>query len=72
MSQLSIKGILEKLDKLSKFSPLTYMTNDSKNKKIFFPNFDPMVWVLGSGVQDTPLQQFLLSILYSFDSIFQA
>ena len=33
MSQLSIIGILEKLDKLSKSNPLRYMTNGSKNKK---------------------------------------
>ena len=31
MSQLSIKGILEKFDKLKKSSPLRYMTNGRKN-----------------------------------------
>ena len=29
-----------------------------------------MVWVFGSGVEEAPLQQFLLRSLYSFDSIF--
>ena len=36
MSKLSIKGILEKLDKLSKSNKLRYMTNGSKNKKTKF------------------------------------
>ena len=36
MSKLSIIGILEKLDKLSKSNPLIYMTNGSKNKKTNF------------------------------------
>ena len=31
-----------------------------------------MVWVPSSRVQDTPLQQYLLSSLCLFDSIFQA
>ena len=38
-------------------------------KKILL-HFDPMVWVISNGVEDTPLQQFLLSSLYSFDSSF--
>ena len=29
-----------------------------------------MVWVLSNGIEETPLQQFLLSSLYLFDSIF--
>ena len=29
-----------------------------------------MAWVLSNGVEDTPLQQFLLGSLYLFDSIF--
>ena len=33
MSQLSIIGILEKLDKLNKSNPLRYVANGSKNKK---------------------------------------
>ena len=43
------------------------MINGSKNKKL---NFDLMVRVLSNGVEDIPLQQFLLSSLYSFDSIY--
>ena len=39
-----------------------------KKKKL--THFDPMVWFLSNGVQDTPLQQFFLSSLYLFDSIF--
>ena len=33
-------------------------------------SFDPMIWVLNYGIEDTLLQRFLLSNLYSFDSIF--
>ena len=33
MSQLPIKEILQKLDKLNKSNPLIYSTNGSKNKK---------------------------------------
>ena len=36
MSKLSIKGILEKLDKLNKSNPLRYIINGSKNKKSKF------------------------------------
>ena len=36
MSKLFIKGILEKLDKLSKSNKLRYMTNGTKNKKTKF------------------------------------
>ena len=64
VSQVSIKGILENKDKLSKSNQLRYMTNGSKNKKIYIlPHFDPVVWVLSSWLQDTPLQQFLLNSL---------
>ena len=61
------KGILEKLDKLNKSNPLTYMINGSKNEK---SKFWCMLWVLSERVQDTPLQQFLWSNLYLFDSLF--
>ena len=37
MSKLSIKGVFETLDKLSKCNPLRYMTNGSKNKTTFSP-----------------------------------
>ena len=40
----------------------------AKNKTKL-PLFDPIAWVISNGVEDTPLQQFLLSCLYSFDSI---
>ena len=33
MSNLSIKGILDKLYKLNKSNPLSYMKNDAKKKK---------------------------------------
>ena len=46
------------------------MTNGGKNKNKIFPYFHPMAWFLASEVEDTPLQQFSLSSLYSFDSIF--
>ena len=36
MSNPSIKGILEKLDKSNKSNPLKYMTSSSKNKKTKF------------------------------------
>ena len=58
MSMLSVIEIFEKLDKLNKPNLLRYMTNDSKN---ILPHFSRM--------EDTPLQQFLLSSLFSFDSI---
>ena len=45
------------------------MINGSKNKKILL-HFNPVVWVMSNGVEDTPLRQFLLSSLYSFDFIF--
>ena len=71
MPKLYINGILEKLDKLNISNPIGYMTNGSKNKKTkFCRNFDPMVWVFSSEVEDTPLQQFLLSSRYLFDFIF--
>ena len=35
-SKLSIKGILENLDKLNKSNPLRYMVNGIKNKKTKF------------------------------------
>ena len=31
---------------------------------------DLMAWILRNGVKDTPLQQFFLSSLYSFDFTF--
>ena len=39
MSNLSIIGILEKLDNLNKSNPLKYLTNGSKNKKRNFAAF---------------------------------
>ena len=42
----------------------------AKIRKINFAAFDPMTWVLSIRVEDTPLQQFLLSRLCSFDFIF--
>ena len=36
------------------------------------PHFDPMVWVLSNGAEETSLQQFLLSSLYLFDYIFSS
>ena len=60
MSNLSIKGKLEKLDKLNKSNPLRYMINASKNKTKFCHIFYLMVWV----------QQFLLNSFHLFDSIF--
>ena len=41
MSNLSIKGKLEKLDKLNKSNPLRYMINASKNKTKFCHSFTP-------------------------------
>ena len=56
MSKLSIKGILEKLDKLNKSTPLRYMINGIKKEKTkILSLFDPMVWVLSNGVVKTPL-----------------
>ena len=69
MFKLSIKGILEKLDKLSKSNPLRCLSS-SKSKKLNFAGFWHMVWVLRNGVEVTPLQQFLLSSFYVFDSFF--
>ena len=42
----------------------------TKTEKLNFCHFDPMVWVLSNGVKDTSLLQFLLTRLFSFDSIF--
>ena len=42
----------------------------AKIREVHLPHFDPMVWVLSVGIEDTPLKQFLLSSLYSLDSIF--
>ena len=74
MSKLSIKGKLEKLDKLNKSNPLLYIVNASKNKtknkNKVLPHFYPMVWFLRKRVEDASLQQFLLSSFYSFNSIF--
>ena len=42
----------------------------SKIKKLNLSHFDAMNWVLRNGVEETPLQQFLLNSFYSFDSIF--
>ena len=36
MSKLSIKRILQKLDRLNKSNPLKYMISGSKNEKIKF------------------------------------
>ena len=66
MSKLSIKGISEKLDKLNKSNPLRYMINGSKNMVW------SMVWFLSNTIEETPLQQFLLGIIYLFDSIFSS
>ena len=41
------------------------MANGNKSKKILL-HFDPMVWVICNGIEDTPLKQFLFSSLYSF------
>ena len=46
------------------------MTNGNKNEIKVSSYFDPMVRVLSCGVEDTPLQHFLLSSIYLFDSIF--
>ena len=56
MLKLSIKGILEKFEKLKKSNTLRYMTNGGKNKNKIFPYFEPMAWFLASEVEDTPLQ----------------
>ena len=59
MSQLSVIGTLEELDKPN---PLRYMTNGKKNEQTKpYHNFDPMVWFLSNGVEDIPLKHFLLS-----------
>ena len=42
MPKLSIKGILEKLDKLKKSNPLRYMINGSKNCRILTPWSGPL------------------------------
>ena len=42
MSKLSIKGILEKLDKLKKSNPHRYMINGSKNCRILTPWSGPL------------------------------
>ena len=55
-----------RLNKLNKSYPLRHMANVSKNK------FNPMVSVHSSVVEYAPMEQFLLSSFYSFDSIFQA
>ena len=68
MLKLSIKGKFEKLNKLNKSIPLTYMINASKNKTKL-SNFYPMVWILSKKVGGVSLQQFLLSSFYSFESI---
>ena len=39
MPELSIKGILEKLDKLNKSNPFWFMINGSKTKKTKFAAF---------------------------------
>ena len=39
----------------------------AKIKNYILPHFDPMVWVLSNMVEDTTLQQFLLSSNDSFD-----
>ena len=70
MSKLSIKGELEKLDKLNKSNPLRYTINASKDKTKFGHIFTPMVWVLSKRVEDVSLQQVLRSRFYSFDAIF--
>ena len=52
-----------------KSTPLRYMTNGNKNEKTkFYRILTP--WFEFNEVKDTPLQQFLLSSLYSFDSQF--
>ena len=56
MLKLSIKGILEKFEKLKKSNTLRYMTNGGKNKNKIFPYFDPIVRVLSSEAECTPLQ----------------
>ena len=57
MSKLSIIRILEKLSKQNKTNSLMHMTNDRKKQnKCILPNFDPMFWVLSSGVEGTPFQ----------------
>ena len=61
MSKLFITGFLEKLEKLNKSNPLSYMTNGSKEN---------LFWVLSNGLKDTQLQQCLLNNLYLFDSLF--
>ena len=49
MSKLSIKGKLEKLDKLNKSNPLRYMINASKNKTKFYHIFTPLSGSLAKG-----------------------
>ena len=56
---MSIKGILEKLNKLDKPNLLRYITY-----------FCVCVLVLSNEVEDTRVEQSLLISLYSFDSIF--
>ena len=74
MPKLSIKGKLEKLDKLNKSNTFRDIINASKNKtknkNKILPHFYPMVWLLRKRVEDVSLQQFLLSSFYSFNSIF--
>ena len=43
---------------------------EKKKKLLILPHFDPMIWVRSNGVEDIPLQQFLLSSLYFIDSTF--
>ena len=49
MSKLSIKGKLEKLNKLSKSNPLRYMINASKSKTKFGHIFTPWSGSLAKG-----------------------
>ena len=71
MFNLSIKGILENLGKLNKSNPLRWISS-SKSKKLNFVGFWPQGLSLCNGEEETPFQQFLLSSLYVFGSIFQA
>ena len=63
MSKLSIKP---KSNQNQLYLGILQMVASNKKK---LPHFDPIAWVFSNGVEDTPLQQFLLSCLYSFDYI---
>ena len=69
--KLFIKGILEKLGKLNKSNPWRCISS-SNSKKTNFAGFWTHGLGLCNGGEETPFQQFLLSCLYVFDSIFSS